>query len=156
MNEWVLVRRVPVALLTLSLFTFAYVIGGRRWKWVRRVLGAAVLSGGAQGLALLAHTWSVWMLLSLPAYILALSTGYGGDELPIKLRRRLVYGLVLGGASGTLLLPIGAWVAWMGQVSLAVFVSVYFGLTNPMRSAVGEESLIALASTCVVPFVVLG
>ena len=155
MSEWTLVGQVGLTGLLLTAFGLLYTIGGRHYRILRWLVGGVVFAAGCAGLALAAGVWRNPMWLSFVFYPASLSSGYGGEDAALgKLRRRAYYGLLVGVASGTFLLPMGLWGPWLFQVGLAMAASVFFGLTNP-TSAVGEEGAISLLLVGTVPFLLI-
>lgn len=148
--------RMLVALVLLGIWVVCYVLGGSdgHAKLERRFVGGLTFAMGCVILAWHAQVASPWMLSALVAYPAALSMGYGAVATSDKLRRRLVYGLLLGAASGTILLPMGLWMIWIVQVLLAMLGSVALGVANP-TSRVGEEGAISLVAVCLVPFMLV-
>ena len=153
MSEWQLVFLVPVRMGIVLVFSFLYAVGGRGPKYVRRFLGGALF--GSAVLALSVWTGSFkWQIAALPgAYIGALCMGYGGNTFGEKLFRRLIYGLALGGCALIAASAAGVWSLGFFQLALAVAVSLFLGLKNPIH-AVNEEALIATLSVVCVPFMV--
>lgn len=149
MNEWTLVWLTIPRILILLVFVLCYVIGGRQWKPMRRIVGGIFLSASVILLSITLHSFRWWFLSSLAAYPIALSLGYGGNNTTTKFLRRLLYGSVLGAVSfiyGNIELAIY-------QTVIAVIASVWLGIRNPVP-AVNEEALIALTSVSTVPFMV--
>ena len=142
------------ALLLLSSFVWLYARGGRNTKAIRRFWAGLSFPIGCVLLAAWSGVSHWLMLLAIPAYPAALSLGYGGTTTATKVKRRALYGLAVGASSGPLLLPLGLWWPFVYQVLLAVFTSVFYGLTNP-TSAVGEESIVSLGLVCTVPFLLI-
>lgn len=143
-----------LGLAAVVVFSILYSLGGREGvgKWVRREVGGGFLALSCLGLALAWGTfswWSMGILVGLPA---ALHLGYGaGDKFERELKRRALYGFLLGLQA-----------VWFGfkypfpdlviaQVILSVITSVYLGLRNPLKPS-GEEMLIAALSVVVFPF----
>ncbi len=152
-DEWFLVWMTPLRLAVVLVFALLYVIGGRKWKWLRRFVGGLFLGASVIGLSLMLGSFS-WWLLGVPAmYVIALCMGYGGDTIPEKFMRRLIYGIALGGVGLYVGIVSGVWLLGLFQILLAVFASVWLGLLNPVN-AVNEESLIATLSVVCVPFMV--
>lgn len=149
MSEWGLVFLVPIRIAIILIFALCYVIGGRRWKWIRRFVGGAWIAVSTYLLAVVLNTDRWFMLFSLPAYPAALSMGYGADTFWGKVFRRALYGLLLGGCS----FLFGNWALAIFQTIVAVFASVYLGIVNPVK-AVEEEAQIAILCVVTVPFMV--
>ena len=149
MDEWALVLVAFCRLLIVFVFAACYMIGGRKWKWVRRFVGSAILMTGTIGVALFMHTFKWWMVFGYLVYPISLSLPYGADNLLSKILKRGFYGLCLGASS----LVFGSWVLAGLQISISVAVSIYLGVINP-TDAVDEECLIASSSVLFVPFMV--
>ena len=148
------VWQAAFAVTLLGVFVICYVMGGRGHKWIRRWAGGFIFALGCCLLAVWSGVSHWLMLLAIPAYPATLSLGYGGTTTATKVKRRALYGLAVGASSGPLLLPLGLWWPFVYQVLLAVFTSVFYGLTNP-TSAVGEESVVSLGLVCTVPFLLI-
>lgn len=156
MNEDRLMWQLLVAINLLSLTTWLYAKGGRAGagKAWRRFGAGLLWPLGCLGLTAWAHHFSPWMLLSLPAYVLALHQGYGAVGMLGKVVRRFWYGLCLGACSLTFLMPLGLTAYGLIQTVLAVAFSVLYGVKNP-TSAVSEEAVIWVMSVAMVPFLVM-
>lgn len=147
--------QVVAAMGLLSTFVVLYVRGGRSNRAVRVWGGGLAWAIGNLLLALWSGIASVWMLLAIPAYPAALSAPYGGDNTTAsKLRERAIFGIAVGASSGAFLIPLGLVWPWVYQVLLAMFTSVFYGVTNP-TSAVGEEGIISLGMVFTVPFLLI-
>ena len=146
--------QLAVGLIGLCAFSWFYSLGGRKMKALRRYAGSSLFCASCFGLAVWSKCFSWWMVISWPALVAALCTGYGADELPAKIRRRAQYGLFVGVASAPFLLSLGLWHVLLFQIGIAVVASVFFGSFNP-TSAVGEEGFIGTALVCCWPFVVI-
>lgn len=149
MSEWNLVWLTIPRILILLVFVLLYVIGGRKWKPLRRIVGGTFLGASVtlMALAIGNYHWIFW--LSVPLYPVALSLGYGGNDTQTKFVRRLIYGVSLGSVSFVFLNPVLA----IFQVSMSTLASIYLGLRNPVQ-AVNEEAMIALLSVATVPFMI--
>lgn len=154
MNEWPIVWLVCLKMLIIFLFAVVYIIGGRGPKWMRRWIGGTILAVGLNVIALIIHKWNLILGLSSFAIYGALTLGYGGDTFCIKVRRRLYYSLAFCGY--TLLIGfITHRFAMAGfQCVITIATNLYLGLTNPTPSAVDEESIIAINSISLIPFMV--
>ena len=149
MNEWNLVWLVLPRLLIISIFVMCYVIGGRQWKPLRRIVGGIFLGASVALLSLYTGTHKWWYWFACVGYPIALSLGYGGNTTLVKLFRRLLYGVVLGSVS----FIYGNWVLAIFQTIIAALSSIYLGLSNPVQ-AVNEEAMIALICVSTVVFMV--
>lgn len=159
MPETRLVWLAAVKLFLVFAFAMCYTMGGRTQRWRhgkvwRRYVGALILGLGTCGLALAAGTFRLPMLISVGAFAAALSLGYGADDVATKLRRRSLYGLAVGVAGLPLALGGGTLGLWLVQTAFAIMISVGLGVWNPARSAVEEETMIAVGSTFMLPFYV--
>ena len=90
MNAWALVWLVPLRGGLIVLFSLFYVIGGRRWKWIRRFLGGLTLAAGLIGLSFILGSFNWWFLALLALYPAVLTLGYGGNSTGRKVVRRLI------------------------------------------------------------------
>jgi len=154
MTEWMQSLVFIHKLLAIVLFAGCYIIGGRRWKWVRRFLGSALFGLCLAGLAYWQRSFSYWYLLYPLLLSIALCMGYGGDTTLIKFRRRLTYGTILGLSCLPIAILGSAWVLFAIQFILCIVASVIFGVFNPLNSAVDEEGIIAVISIILIPFMI--
>ena len=155
MNEWTIGWLATARMLFIGAFATLYWIGGRRNKWIRRIAGGLLISGGTIGFAVALGTFNPWHLLAIAAYPGALTLGYGGSTTPVKLRRRLMFGTAVGVCAFIFAVPIGMKATWAAlfQLALAIQSSVVLGLLNPFEAA-EEEAVIASLSVLLVPFIV--
>lgn len=152
MTEWQMVLTVPVRMLALTAMVTCYTIGGRSKKWIRRVIGGTIIGGACVGMSVWTGHYNHFIWAVLPAYIGALTMGYGGDDLQTKAIRRALYGLAVGSVSLILAIFTGLWALAIFQIIIAVISSLYLGLLNPADDAVKEEGLIATLSVCIAIF----
>ena len=82
-----------------------------------------------------------------------MSLGYGGDDIKIKLKRRLIYSIALGLIGIWIVLFSGKWIVLGVQLLFSVLASLIFGLLNPTK-AVEEEAIICTVSIFLVPFMI--
>lgn len=147
MSEYTLQFISVGKLFWVALFALLYGLGGISNKWLRRYLGAAWISLGV----FLFSRWGSgynWLYLTyLPALIACLSMGYGGDTLIEKMRKRAIYGLLLGIAPLALVILNNAYQMWALHTVLCITVSVSLGVFNFARNAREEETLIGTLST---------
>lgn len=153
MNETALTLLVAWKMAVLSLFVFLYVIGGRRWKAVRRFVASGFLIASVTGISFLTDTFSLWFIVPFTVLIIGLQVGYGGETTSEKIKRRAFYGFMIG--LGGLILGFSTGMILFGicQLVLATTASVLFGVLNP-TTAVDEEALIALFCVAFWPFMV--
>lgn len=154
MSEGTLIWLSTAKLLVVAAFAVLYILGGRKYKVLRRYVGGLLIAGATIGFSIYQESFRSLSIVALVAAPVALAFGYGGDTFWEKLRRRFVYGCAVG--------SIGVWFAipdrvdlWLFQLALAVVASVFLGIRNPVP-AVEEEALIATLSVCMVPFLVGG
>jgi len=143
--------QLVLAFSGLSAFGYLYAAGGRYGKALRRYVGSAVFVVAALSLAATSGVFSWWMVLSMPLLMIALSMGYGADDLPSRLRRRALYGVGVALSSAPFLLSMGQWETLLFQIALAVAASVFYGVVNP-TSAVAEEGVIGTLLVACWPF----
>ena len=128
----------------IAVFSYLYGEGGISGKWKRRLVGAVWMMLGIWVFSIWQKTWHNWYLLSLPIIIGGLFNGYGGvTKTWDKVRRRSIYGVLLGLTGLPLVAFSGLWVLFGFSVCLAVVSSVLLGAWNPTKSARDEETLIA-------------
>ena len=154
MTEWQMVLTVPARMLVLTAFSTCYVIGGRSQKWIRRFVGGSIIGCSCVAISMWTGSYNPWIWLTVPAYVAALTMGYGGDDLQTKAYRRFLYGLAVGSVSLIIAAPTGLWVLSFFQIFIAVVSSVFLGLLNPAKDAVKEEGLIATLSVAIAIFMV--
>lgn len=145
MSEWTLHWLAISKLLWLVGYACFYSLGGMSAKWRRRILGSFWLVGGVVLFNVLEHHFSWWLLTYWPLLWLATSQGYGASATRAKIRRRMIYGLVVGVASLPVALVTGNWLLFSLHVALCAVVSTVLGVWNP-TSAREEEVLIGTTS----------
>ena len=140
----------------IVLFGILYTLGGRTGvgKWVRRYLGAILFGLGIIALSYWQGTFNWIYFVYIPLLAASLTVGYGGDTFLEKLKRRAIYGLLIGLSCLPFAILNGAWILFGFQVVLAFGASVILGVWNPLLNAVEEENLIAVCSVLFVPFMV--
>lgn len=155
MGEMLVGWTASLKLLLVVAFATFYWIGGRTGpgKVWRRYVGGLLFPLAVIGISLIANTFHWLFLLSILAYPVALSMGYGGEGVWEKIRLRSIYGLLLGSCGLFFAIPMHAWVLGFYQIVLAIMSSVILGTVNPTDAA-EEEALIATMSVIMVPFMV--
>jgi hypothetical protein len=145
---------VPVRILTIVPFVLAYVVGGRKHKWIRRFLGAALLAAAVMGFAYWVGRFTWWLLPAFIPMAIGLSLGYGGTHDPSeKVAKRFVYGVVIGLTGVAVGLVTGNIFVGTCQLAIATAASVFYGVFNPLR-AVEEEGVISTLSVILIPFMI--
>lgn len=155
MTEWMQSLLFIHKIIAVGLFAICYIVGGRRWKWVRRFLGSGLLGVFVLVLAYWQRSFS-WWYFSYPLLLsIALCMGYGGNTTSVKIRRRLTYAIGLGLSCLPIAILGSAWILYAIQFGMCVVGSLALGVLNPMAGgAVDEEGVIAIMSICLVPFMV--
>ena len=144
----------------IGVFVLCYLIGGRKWKWVRRILGSAIFGLGLVLFSLWQRCFSYY-LLSYPILLFAaLSLGYGGDSNWEKIRRRFIYGLCVGLSCLPVVIIYQRWGMGAIQVVQSILASIICGVANHVipgfdMTAVEEEGIIAVASVFWVPYMLV-
>lgn len=152
MNEWATGICSTMKVLAIAVFALCYWWGGRKQKWVRRYLGAFLFGGVVIVFSVVQQSFSWWLCAYPFCLSLALTLGYGGDAVREKIRRRFIYGLVVGLSAAPVAIVNGAWLLWGCQIVLCILASVMLGFFNPFFSAVDEENVIAVLMVCLTPF----
>ncbi len=139
------------------LSNIAYMWGGTEGftKIWRRFVGASILAGGANLLALINSCW-VWQYMAFgPCLMLGFSLGYSGDSFWHMVARRTVFALGVLSAC-----VFGMWAKDWSSASITVGIlafvigmtSVVLGVLNPFKSARLEEFLVSQVLTMFVIF----
>lgn len=107
-------------------------------------------------LSLTSH-WSWYHLLGYASYFAVSRLGYGGNTLWTKILRRTLWSVLFTAAS--LVYALGGvtpnfWLIYLSQVLVGLFITVLWGVTNPML-APREEYIIKLSNLLFVPLLVL-
>lgn len=148
MGEWGEVFLVPLRLVGIIPFVFCYVVGGRRWKWVRRFIGPVVVF-----LPLIAISHNLLLILPMLLLMLSLCLGYGADYVWESIRKRFFYGVCVGTCGAITGILLGNITLAIIQFVMALWGSMFFGVLNP-TTAVKEEALIATFSILIYPFMI--
>lgn len=126
-------------------------IRARVWgRWIAPLffsLGVIILS-------LIAGNFTLWGLLALISYRVAVSIGYGGNSLISKIWRRSAWALTRVAAALPFAIPAGAWELLGLQFFFALLAANVLGVYNPLKSP-QEEGLINFSACFLVPFMVL-
>ena len=123
--------------------------------WWRRFAGSAVLASAASIVAIALGVWTWQYLLFYPFLILGFSLGYGGDDITMKIMKRLLFafGVLLSCVVGLFITGFsvaGYVVAWLAF--LTGLTSVVLGVWNPFKSATLEQFIISQILTLYIPF----
>lgn len=143
-------------LLTVSVFALFYSLGGTAGsggKWIRRFIGPAWMMAGIFVFSKWQSSWSYWYLFYWLALTGSLHLGYGADETGEKIKRRAMYGIVLGISALPLAIVTHAWLLFGFHLALCVGSSVILGVWNPLQAR-AEESVIGFLSTILVLFMI--
>lgn len=143
MNENTLALIAFLKLVWVSCFSYLYSLGGIEGKWKRRFLGSAWMILGIFGFSQWQGCWNNWYLLCFPLMTIGLSMGYGANDTFTKIRKRAIYGLILGCSSIPIVVFSHMWVLFGFSVFLSVISCVVLGVFNPTKDARSEETLIA-------------
>lgn len=154
MNETNIQLIASLKIIWIAVFSFFYGWGGISGKWKRRYLGAAWAQGGVVLFSMITSDWNWWYLTWGPALIGALTLGYGGDTLAVKLKKRALYGLAVG-ISPLALAIVNATFWLLGlHVFLCVLISVALGVFNITKNARSEETVIGTTAVFLPMFMV--
>jgi hypothetical protein len=154
MNETTLALVNSSKIICIALFSLLYGLGGVSGKWKRRVIGPVVYTAGIAGFSLWIASFTFWYLLCAPLLYVALSIGYGGNDIKTKLIKRSRYGLACATASLPIFVVSQAWTLLLLHALICVSVSTLAGTWNQTSSARAEETLIG-ASIVLVPLFVI-
>lgn len=154
MSEWYLVWLYPVRMLMITAFGLCYLIGGRRWKWIRRFLGSLIFAASVIVLSVILKSFTWRLIPAFGCLAAGLTLGYSGDSMPKKIINRFVYGVVIGFSGLVIGIAVESFLYGLFQLILSIFGSVYLGCLNPDKDAVDEEALVATLSVLAIPFMV--
>ena len=150
-----------LALVIAALYSLLAWLGGRDVQFLGiknrlwgRVFAPTFFSLAVCGLAALAHSFSWWMLFSVPAYLFSHRMGYGGDKFIVKASRRSLWSLVRVSAGLTFAAFTGQWLLWSLQLFIGLPAAVVLGTQNTTPAPI-EEGLINFSNAFVIPFCVL-
>ena len=139
MNEYTIIWICTGAGIGLVLASMLYALGGRKYKAIRRFGASAVLTATVALSALGMGRFTWWLLLIYPFLTAGFCLGYGGDTLPEKIQRRVVYytAVVFSGVIVCFIMQGNSW--WVLPVHLFLGMgSVYLGVKNPIHAAAEE------------------
>ena len=143
MDETTLQIISSLKILLVAGFATLYGFGGMSGKWLRRIIGPALLTAGIAGFSIWQDNFSYWYLACALSYWGALSLGYGGtDDTKKKILRRARVALALAAASLPLVIVNEAWLIFGIYAVMLQLVHVGFGVWNPFKSARAEETVI--------------
>ena len=144
MTEFMLGTLAAAALGVCVIDCFFWQWGGRKGKWKRRYIGAAIQTLGLNVFSVLTGMWHWTFTAAIVPEIGSRVMGYGADSTEQKILRRSLFAL------GSLL--VGVFLAYgqgFGPKTLALLacqliisvVSVVLGVKNPLPAAVEEVFL---------------
>jgi len=152
------------AFIPSILYALAYALGGRDEAPIfvpriwRRIIAPMLFSTLVVLMSLLFGKFDNIMLSFIPFLVsVHWVGGYGGDTLWEKVLRRIWTGLLLGLAALPIALAAHSYPVWelfWMQLALAISAHLFLGILNPLKAPY-EESLIALLTVVIVPFMVL-
>jgi len=122
-----------------------YRLGGWLNKGIRRFGAPCIYMGGCVGIALWKGVFNPFMLLSLPLWIGSLCLGYSNNE-GRGFGKRLLAGCAFAISALPFVICFNGWILFIYHSILCVSAMVGFGLLNPFKNAVDEESFIAVMS----------
>ena len=144
-----------LALIPSIVFSTISWLGGRpNGRILKRLVAPIIFCGLTIALSALSSKFTWWFFLSIPAYLVQSTIGYGGDTLWQKITRRSIWSLTRSMCALTFVLFSGAWVLFIAQTVIGLIMTLVLGLTNVLP-APQEENLINFSSVFVVPFMVL-
>ena len=74
-----------------------------------------------------------WWIIGYPIFLsAALTLGYGADTFWVKLRKRVVFGFLVGVPALFLAVPSGQWLLFGVHTALLTVVSALLGTLNPI------------------------
>jgi len=138
MKEKKLQLKVYGRLLIACIFAGLYAWGGLEKKWLRRFIAPLIVQ---IYIAIEIKSWKY--LVQLPVQFLSLSIGYGGNELMVKLLRRLSFAL----ANSISFLPHYCcwkdkkWIASVFYIIILISAYIVLGVFNPLPARVEETIL---------------
>lgn len=157
MNEYDIGHLAVGGLFGVSLACLLYMYGGRKYKIIRRLGSAVVLTTTVCLLTLAMGKFNWWLLGILPLLFGGFSMGYGGDSIYIKLTRRFLYtvGVLSSGLLICIVLGGNAWFVLPAHVLMGI-LSIYLGIKNPIHAASEEVFICAMLNLGLVmyPFIV--
>ncbi len=145
------------ALIGLTAGSLCYMLGGRKDKWRRRILGSAIISSTVIIGCIVFGLFNWLQLFIYLALFAGFSLGYGGTSGPEKILRRTIYclGVCASGALMAWTLGGGAW--WLFILHLWIAAgSIFFAIKNPVHAAAEEVLVCVLLNVVLVfyPFIV--
>lgn len=153
MDEHALQLIASLKIVWVAVGSFLYGLGGISNKWIRRFLLPLWMGLGIWVFGIWTGSFSLLQLLYVPLCCASLHLGYGGtDDIWIKLRKRVIYGLCLGVSALPLVFNSNLWLLFAFHCCLTVSASVLLGTFNPTKNARSEETIIATLSTVLVLF----
>ena len=136
---WGVLGKVAIVVV----FGICFAAGGTEGMgglWVRRYLGAAILTGG---LYWFSRDWKC--LLTFPLLAAGMCFGYGADTTGLKVILRAGWGLMTGTASAITDLTNKRWLLAGLQIALVTAFCIILGVWNGLPSAVVEQFAIGCA-----------
>jgi len=148
--QWIQISKF----IPLALFASLYAFGGMSGKWKRRFLAPAILVTSFVIYTLILNKFSWWILLCYPIYCIALSMGYGADELWKKILKRGYCGIAISLGSLPLAIAIGSVFLWYVHLVLMTSMMIILGTWNPTPSARNEETTIGIFASLLPLFMI--
>lgn len=138
----------------IAAFSAFYGFGGISNKWLRRFCGSAWMGIGVTGFSLWTNSFHFWYLAYPVLLMIALTMGYSGDEILVKIRKRFLCGLAIAISSLPLVFPSHLFILWTYGAVLSIFTSVLLGSFNISKDARSEETLIASIGSIIPLFLI--
>ncbi len=146
------------ALIGLAIGSLCYMLGGRKDKWRRRILGSAIISTTVIAGCIVFGLFNWFQLLIYLALFGGFSLGYGGTSKE-KIFRRAIYclGVCVSGAIMAWTLGGSAWALFILHLCVAGG-SIFFAIKNPIHAAAEEVLVCVLLNLVLVfyPFIIGG
>jgi len=154
MNEYFIGYLAFGNLISLSLASLFYMLGGRSGKWRRRFIASLILASSVCITSFLMGKFHPTQLLTYPLLIGGFSLGYGADELGLKILRRLLYALGVCASGLIFCLSAGGWWVFIPHIGIGLW-SIYLGIKNPLYAAAEETFICAILNLGLImyPFV---
>lgn len=145
MNEYLILWIAFGSMISLSLATLLYALGGRSGKWKRRFIASLILATTVNIASLIMGRFSFWLFLVYPLLIGGFSLGYGADSTISKVMRRTTYALGVCAPGLIFCLVFGgkAWLILPVHIGVGLF-SLWLGVKNPIFAAAEEIFVCAL------------
>lgn len=128
---------------------------GKGYKWLRRFVGAGILGLAANLIAAAVSAWTWVYLLMIPALMVGMSLGYGGETVSEKVLKRVLCAIGILASCIIGCFAIGFTISGLAVLILAFIVgltSIFMGVWNPFNNAPLEQFIVCQVLTLFVPF----